>query len=201
MDEASDEVLYARWSAGDERAGTELTRRRLPGIRRILNSLLTGSEAQDALQEVFERLAKRARAGGEVANVKAFLGGMARNVVREQFRGRRKQGVELERSLADLRPGQSIEIQRKEDNHLLLKALHRMPVDDQILLCLRYWERMRTKQLAVVLELNHSTARSRLQRAETRLRTLIEELADSPEALESTMGSLGGWARERGQKS
>lgn len=199
MSEESDEQLYARWMAGDEAAGTALTRRRLPGIRQLLNSLLSGAEAQDALQEVFERLAKRAKAGKEIETVKTFLAGMARNVVREQLRKRNKQGVNLEYSLEDISPGQSQEIQRKEENHLLLKALHRMPVDDQILLCLRYWERMRTKQLAVVLELNHSTARSKLQRAETRLRKLLEELADSPEALKSTIGSLTGWAREHGK--
>lgn len=205
VSEPSDEQVYARWVAGDEAAGTLLMRRRLPGLRRVVYSLLHGAEAQDAVQEVFERFAKHARSGAEIAHVKAFLAGVARNVVHEQLRGRRKHGVGVtadvgERSLADIRPNQSVEMQRQEDNRLLLKALHRMPVDDQLLLALRYWERLRTRQLAEVLGVNHSTLRTRLQRAETRLRTLITELADSPEALESTFGDLRGWAQEHRDK-
>ncbi|EDM73692.1 hypothetical protein PPSIR1_34592 [Plesiocystis pacifica SIR-1] len=199
--ETTDEELYAAWAAGDERAGEQLMRRRMPGVRRVVQSLLTGAEAQDAVQEVFERLAKRARSGAAIERVKAYIGGVARNVVHEQLRGRRKAGVDLgERSLVDLRPNQSIEMQRREDNHLLLKALHRMPVDDQLIIALRYWERLRTRELAEALELNPSTARTRLQRAEERLRKLVTQLAESPEALETTMGSLGGWAREHRAK-
>ncbi|MCA9702017.1 MAG: sigma-70 family RNA polymerase sigma factor [Myxococcales bacterium] len=203
--EAGDEELYARWVAGDEVAGDVLTRRRLPGIRRVIESLLTGAEAQDALQQVFERLAARARAGVGIEEVKPFLAGVARNIVRERLRGQRREGLGAEvdfgeRSLVDLRPDQSAEMERRESNRLLLKALHRMPVDDQILLALRYWERLRTRQLAEILELNPSTARTRLQRAEARLRELVSALAESPEALESTLGSLSGWAREHRDK-
>lgn len=54
------------------------------------------------------------------------------------------------------------------------------------------------KQLAQLLELNLNTLRTRLHRAEQRLRERIEQLADSPEALESTIGSLSRWAREQG---
>ena len=99
-----------------------------------------------------------------------------------------------EHSLADIGPNQSAEILRLESNRLLLKALHRMPVDDQLLLALRYWEMLRTKQLAAILGLNHNTLRTRLARAEKRLRELVTELADSPEALESTLGSFTDWA-------
>ena len=198
MSSISDEELYTLWTAGDEGAGQKLTKRRRAGVERVIRSLLNTSEAQDAVQEVFERLAQRARAGREVRHVKTFIAGVARNVVREHLRGQRKHGFAvLEHSLVDISPSQSMEIQRRETNHVLLKALHRMPIDDQILIALRYWENLRTKELAEVLELNHSTLRTRLARAEERLRTLVTELADSPEALESTIGSLSGWAHER----
>lgn len=198
MSETSDEELYERWRGGDQDAAAELSRRRLPGLRRLVHSMLTGDEAHDAIQEVFERLAKRASEGGEVKHVKAFVAGMARNVIRERLRRRRREAVDVtEQSLADISPNQSVEIQRKEEHRLLLKALHRMPVDDQMLIAMRYWERLRTKQLAEIFELKPSTLRTRLQRAEGRLQRLITELADSPEALESTMGSLTAWARER----
>jgi RNA polymerase sigma factor (sigma-70 family) len=195
MTERSDEQLYADWVTGDQEAGRRLIGRRLDGIRRLMRTLLSGPEYEDAVQEVFERLARRARDGGRVDNIRSFTAGIAYNVVREQLRGRNDAIDLAERSLADLRPNQSVEMVQREDQKLLLKALHRMPVDDQILLGLRYWERLRTRELAEVVGANHSTVRTRLQRAETKLQRLIHQLADSPEAVQSTMGSLAGWAR------
>lgn len=195
MSEPSDEQLYEAWSAGDQDAGRRLIARRLEGIRRLVRTLLSGAECDDAVQEVFERLARRAKQGGPVDNVRAFTAGVAYNVVRELLRGRNDAIDLAERSFADLRPNQSVEMVEREDQKLLLKGLHRLPVDDQILLGLRYWERLRTRELAQIIGANHSTVRTRLQRAEAKLLRLIQELAESPEAALSTMGSLTGWAR------
>jgi RNA polymerase sigma factor (sigma-70 family) len=195
MAEPSDEQLYADWVAGDQQAGPRLIARRLESMRRLIRTLLSGPEYEDAVQEVFERLARRAREGGPIENVRTFTAGIAYNVVREQLRGR-SEAVDLAtRSVADLRPNVSAEMVQREDQRLLLKGLHRLPVDDQILLCLRYWERLRSRELAEIIGVNHSTVRTRLQRAEAKLARLIEELAESPEAALSTMGSLTGWAR------
>jgi RNA polymerase sigma factor (sigma-70 family) len=195
MAELSDEQLYAEWVAGDQDAGRRLIERRLDGIRRLIRTLLSGPEYEDAVQEVCERLARRAREGVGIDNIRTFTAGIAYNVVREQLRGRNDAVDLAERSLVDLRPNVSAELVQREDQRLLLKALHRMPVDDQILLGLRYWERLRTRELAEIVGTNHSTVRTRLQRAEARLQKLITELADSPEAALSTMGSLTAWAR------
>lgn len=200
MAEPSDEQLYADWVSGDQQAGPRLIARRLEGMRRLIRTLLSGPEYEDAVQEVFERLARRAREGGPIENVRTFTAGIAYNVVREQLRGRSGAVDLATRSLADLRPNVSAEMVQREDQRLLLKGLHRLPVDDQILLCLRYWERLRSRELAEIIGVNHSTVRTRLQRAEAKLARLIEELAESPEAALSTMGSLTGWAQNvRGQ--
>lgn len=200
-DQPSDEQLYAAWRAGDDLAGRRLVARRMPGTQRFIASLLGGSERDDALQEVFERLARHAREGRELSNVRAFIAGIARNVVHEHLRGPARKEIDVAtHSLVDIRPTQSAEIVRHEQQRLLLKSLHRLPIDDQILLGLRYWERLRTRELADILGVNHSTLRTRLQRAEARLLAIIEQLADSPEAVRSTIGSLGGWAREVGER-
>jgi RNA polymerase sigma factor (sigma-70 family) len=196
MSDGTDEQLYAAWVAGDQQAGRRLIDRHLAGIRRFVRTLLVGAEYEDAVQEVFERFARRAKSGGEVRNVKSFTAGIAYNVVREKLR-KQHDAVDFgEHSLADLRPNQSQEMLRGEEQRLLLKALHRMPIDDQILLGLRYWERLRTRELAEIFGAKHSTVRTRLQRAEARLQKLIHELADSPEAALSTVGSFTGWARD-----
>ena len=196
MAEPSLEELYAAWVGGDLDAGRRLIARRLGVIRKFMRTLLPESEQDDAIQEVFARLSERAQAGGEVRSVKGFTAGIARNVARDRIRKRAKSPVDLsEASIADLRPDIAIDMVRREEERLLLKGLHRLPVDDQILLSLRYWDRLTTKELASILELNHSTVRTKLQRAEARLRKLLHELADSPQAAEDTIGSFSGWAR------
>lgn len=193
MLEQTDEQLYTAWAAGDDDAGRRLIGRRLDGTRRFVRALLTGPEYEDVVQEVFVRLAQRARDGGSITNVRSFIAGIACNVVREQLRTRARVEEVGERSIADPRTNHSGVMVRFEDRRLLLKALHRLPIEDQILLGLRYWERLGTRELAEILGANHSTVRTRLQRAEAKLRRLIAALAKSAEARVSTTGSLTEW--------
>lgn len=199
MDSVDNEQLYAAWVTGDEHAGHELIGRLLDDIRRFVRSMIAGPDLDDAVQEVFTRLAQRARRGDPVTNVKGFASGVARNVILELLRARAKHPIDFsQHSIIDIDPGQSERLLEHEEHHLLLKALHRMPIDDQILLGLRFWQRLSTREIAAILEHNPSTVRTRLQRAQVRLERLIGELAESPEARDSTLGSLAGWAREIG---
>jgi RNA polymerase sigma-70 factor (ECF subfamily) len=158
--------------------------------------LLSGAEVEDARQQVFERLTQRAAAGLPVDKVKAFVGGIARNVVRERIRARARVPVDLsEQSLVDLDPNQSYAMVARERSNLLLKGLHRLPVDDQILFVLRYWQRLRTRELAEILEIEHATVRSRLRRAKSRLAQILDELSRKGEDGVTTVGSLDGWVR------
>lgn len=196
-DRTSDEQLYAAWARGDARAGRDLVARRFEGVCRLLRSLLSGAEVEDAIQQVFERLARRAAAGQPIDNVRTFVGGIARNVVRERIRAHARVPIDLgEQSLADVRPDQSSAMVAHERRNLLLKGLHRLPIDDQILLGLRYWQGLRTRELAEILELEHATVRSRLRRAKTRLEQIIAELVRKGEDGDTTVGSIEGWARE-----
>ncbi len=197
LEHLSDETLYSRWSAGDQTSGRVLIARRFEGVCKLIRSLLAGPEVEDAIQQVFERLATRARRGEPVENVRAFVAGMARNVVRERLRSMARQPVDLaEQSLEDILPSQSARLVMLEEHRLLLKGLHRLPIDDQILLELRYWERMRTRELAQALGVKHNTLRSRLRRAQARLEALLAELAASDKGYDSTFGSIDGWARD-----
>lgn len=200
-DRDSDERLYAAWVLGDARAGRDLVARRFDGVCRLLRSLLCGADVEDAIQLVFERLARRAAAGLPVDNVRAFVGGIARNVVRERIRGRARVPVDLgEQSFADLDPSQSHAMVARERSNLLLKGLHRLPIDDQILLGLRFWQGLRTRELAEILELEHATVRSRLRRAKTRLAQILGELERRGEDGDTTVGSIEGWARGVGAR-
>lgn len=193
----SDEAVYVLWAGGDARAGRELIARRFEGIRRLVCSLLVGAEAEDVIQQVFERLAERAARNEPIDNVRAYIAGIARNVVRERLRAFARTPVDLdELSLADLRPDQCSHMLMLEQHNLLLKGLHRLPIEDQLLLGLRFWQRLKTRELALVVGLEHATLRTRLRRAKSRLELVMKDLVRDGKAGETTCGSIDGWARD-----
>jgi RNA polymerase sigma factor (sigma-70 family) len=140
-------------------------------------------------------LARRVKEGASVGNVRSFLAGVACNVVKEQLRVRARVDVHQHQSVADTQSNHSKVMVRLEDRKLLLASLRRLAVDDQIILALRYWAEFGTRDIAEILGANPSTVRTRLQRAEGKLRKLVETLAESGEAQQGTTSSLTGWAR------
>jgi RNA polymerase sigma-70 factor (ECF subfamily) len=196
MTQPSDEELYAAWARGDAQAGATLVARHTSPVHRLMTSMLMRTECNDAFQEVFKRFAEAARNAKSVAKVRAYLMGIARNVICETLRTRVKQTVDFaEDCVADICPDQSLYMAAREDERLLLKGLRRLPINDQILLELRYWEALKTREIAEILEQDDNAIRGKLHRALKALEALVQKLAESPEALQSTMGSITGWAR------
>jgi RNA polymerase sigma-70 factor (ECF subfamily) len=85
---------------------------------------------------------------------------------------------------------------RRDEHHMLLLALRRVPIDVQDLLELHYFERLSGPELAAVLQIPEGTVRSRLRRAVMLLRAEVERIAGTPALVESTLGSISGWAAE-----
>ena len=59
---------------------------------------------------------------------------------------------------------------------------------------LRYWEQLKTAEIAEILRLPHGTVRSRLRRARALLDEALSGLAQSPSELQSTRANLEEWA-------
>ena len=130
---------------------------------------------------------------------RSYLFSIAANILREHLRERyRGQRFDPEKSsVADVNlPGPSTAMGARREQVLLLEALRRLPLDDQIVLELFYWEEMKSIEIAEVLDLPHGTVRSRLRLARERLRGHVDELARSPSELESTIGGLDRWAAD-----
>jgi RNA polymerase sigma-70 factor (ECF subfamily) len=83
-------------------------------------------------------------------------------------------------------------IARKQDEQRLLEALRGLPLEQQLLLELHYWEGMERAQLAEVFEIEEATTRSRLHRARQALR---ERLAAAGAAGSVVAGDFDAWAR------
>jgi RNA polymerase sigma-70 factor (ECF subfamily) len=193
----SDEDLLTAWGAGDNTAGQALYARYFPIVYRFFANKI-GEDLEDLVQRTFLACTRhRQRIQG--ASFRAFVLVVARNELADHLRSRYLRGPSVdpsEVSLADLGASPSQLVGRRQEHRLLLLALRRIPLAQQELLELHYFERLTGPELAAALEIPEGTVRSRLRRALASLRTELERLTQSPELVESTLGSIEGWAAE-----
>ncbi len=82
----------------------------------------------------------------------------------------------------------------RQEHELLLLALQQVPVDDQTLLELFYWEALSGPEIAAVLEISAGAVRVRLHRARGKLQDAIEKLMSPGQSfdLDTAAGTLRG---------
>lgn len=194
----SDAELLQQWRAGDMRAGEILFERYYDPIARFFRNKVTRDLA-DLIQETFARCVEGRDRLQEGASFSSFIYSVAHHVLcahlRAKYRG--DHGVDFDQvSMEDLAPGPSSLLARRREQRLLLEALRRIPVSFQVLLELRYWEQLKTSDIAEILDIPHATVRTRLARARKLLDEAMASLAQSPDELENTMASFEEWARQ-----
>jgi RNA polymerase sigma-70 factor (ECF subfamily) len=192
-----DAELLDTWRSGDDQAGERLFDRHADAVARFFENKVRDG-AEDLTQATFLRMIEGRERVREGVAFRAFVLGIARNVlrehIREQVRGR-KVDPEVD-CMAELAPGPSTVLGERDEQRLLLEGLRRLPIDQQILLELFYWEQLKSHEIAVVLELAPSTIRTRLIKAREALALKMAALAESPELLASTLAGLETWAEQ-----
>jgi RNA polymerase sigma-70 factor (ECF subfamily) len=196
--ELSDGQLLERWGAGDPVSGEALFERYYDMVERFFLNKVAGG-VQDLVQETFMRCVEGRARIRDHDRFRTYMFAIAYNVLtaylRERYRSDR--AIDLaEISMCDAAPGPSSLIARQREHRLLIEALRAIPVDDQVILELHYWEQLTTNEMAEVVGIPIGTARGRLQRARTRLEEEMQRLAESPQDLASTMARLDDWAAE-----
>lgn len=170
--------------------------RHYPTVERFFFNKV-GDRAADLIQLSFLRVMEAQTRLRPDADFRAYLLGVARNVLYEHYRKVRKDLDFLDfgtQSVMELAPTPSSRLVGQQEAQLLLRALQRIPIDYQVVLELYYWEDMRSREVAAVLELPEGTARSRIRRAKQLLQEQLAALASSPSVLESTTANLEQWA-------
>jgi RNA polymerase sigma factor (sigma-70 family) len=193
-----EDALLTAWRGGDMSAGRELYRRYFPIVYRFFSNKL-GEDIEDLVQCTFLACASHRERLRENASFRAFVLVVARNEFFSHLQRRYRLGNSVELStvsLEDLGSTPSQMIARRDEHRLLLLALRRIPIELQELVELHYFEQLTGPELVTVLGVPEGTVRSRLRRAITSLRNELERMASSPAQVESTIGSLTGWAAE-----
>jgi len=83
-------------------------------------------------------------------------------------------------SLPDPKVGQLTRIIHGEDQQVLYECLHALPEQDQDIFILYYWEGLKTREVAVALDMSENTVKTRLKRGRVQLRTMMEARPDAP---------------------
>lgn len=195
--DTEDRALLHAWQRGDAAAGERLMRRHYDAIHRFFE-VKASFVADDLTQRTFLACVEAAAAYRGDASVRAFLFGIAR----KQYLGyQRKDGrLESARQFSDFggkRTFTSVStlVSRREEQHLLLRALVDLPADQLMPLQLFYWEGMRTAEIAYVLEISPSAVTNRLMRARRALREQIETMPARGTLQKALLDNLEDWAR------
>lgn len=174
-----DGALAAAWAGGDRAAGGRLIERYFEPITRFF-ATKAGAHGDDLVQQTFARCASGCAGFRQQGSFRAFLFGVARNVLLEFLRGRVREGQPAPdfntSSIADLVPGLSTQYARRAEQRLLTEALQRLPLELQLLVELHYWEEVPLPELAEITGVPVGTVKSRLFRARQLLRETVDQL-------------------------
>ena len=145
----------------------------LPDAYRLAGAILRDpAEAEDAVQDAFVIGWQKWSTLRDQSKFEPWFKRIVVNVCRERLRrAARRPATNLEASSGIPAPEPSLDI---HDRLLLEQSLTRLQPDDRVILALRYYQDLKVDDMAVILGLRVGTVKSRLHRAMTRLRAVID---------------------------
>ena len=195
---ADDAELARRWIAGETDAAAILVRRYTKPLFRFFVNKVDAGMADDLTQQTFETCQQRLGTIRDPGRFRSFLFSVAHNLLlmhyRRQRAGRATENV-LETSVVQMGFTPSEVIARKHQERLLVIALRHLNLAEQIALELHFFEELRASDIAEILGEPLGTIKTRLRRAQGKLRDEIRRLERDPVMIESTISMLGDWAR------
>lgn len=189
--------LLDRWCAGERDAGGELFKRYFAAVYRFFDGK-ADRDVDDLVQETFLACVRERRHFQRQSSFRTYLFSIARYTLYGYWRttSRRGQVIDFDEiSLASLSTSAPGRLLRNDDHAKLLAALQQLPLEQQLLLELHYWEELERDQLAEVFEVEPATTRSRLFRARQALRERLADSSGRPDAAAPADEELDAWAR------
>lgn len=195
----SDETLLNAWCAGDRQAGMQLIGQHYDAVVRFFQTK-ANRDADDLVQRTFLICSEKASTFRGTGSFRAFLFGIARNVLLEHIRGKVRDGRNMPdfnaSSIVDLNPGVATQAGQRADQRMLVQALQLIPVENQMLLELYYWEDLGVAELAQALDVAPGTIKSRLHRARAQLRDALDKVPDLNDDPRSVRLMIADWLDE-----
>jgi RNA polymerase sigma factor (sigma-70 family) len=208
--------LLEAWRRGDRDAGSRLIAARSRELTWFFrNKVFDEDDVSDLVSQTFLRaVSARDRFEGRTS-FRRFLYAIAQNVLREYLRSMTKRRQEeldfAEVCVRDLAPRSLSSLHsEKRQVQALIEALREVPLDDQVVLELKYFEGLSGSELAELLGVPEGTVRGRLARGLGRLRERVQEQLrveapaggasssspSSPRAASVTTDDIEAWSAE-----
>ena len=189
----TDLELLVAWRDGSSAAGDELVGRYFASVFRFFRRKVPMA-ADELTQQTFLACVEAKERFKEGNSFRSYLFGISRRKLVHHFerRGKSVKADAFSRlSIADLAPSPSRVAAQDEERARVLAALHNLPVDHQIAIELVYWEGMRLREVADVLDVPPGTIKSRLSRARASLAEVL-----GPQLTDESFSAEGGSTEE-----
>ncbi|MEM7151309.1 MAG: sigma-70 family RNA polymerase sigma factor [Myxococcota bacterium] len=197
MGETADHALALAWKAGDRAAADQLFERYYEPVARFFCNK-AGEAADDLVQKTFLACLEGIERLQRPEDFRRYLFGVAYRLLCRHYRSLRRTPPQVdfdEVTALDLDPSPSRVVARRREQRLILEGLRRLPLNQQVVLELHYWEGMRGSDIAQVLDIPLGTAKTWLLRGRKALAKALGSIAADHRVLESTLSNLEGWAR------
>jgi RNA polymerase sigma factor (sigma-70 family) len=190
-----DILLLDRWRTGDEEAGQALFARHFDSIYGFFETKCE-ADADELTQATFLACLRAKDQFRRESSFRTYLFTIARNELYRVLRNRQRRDAKLDfqlSSIAELVSTPGTRMARNQEHKRLIETLQHLPVEQQTLLELHYWEEMDIAQLAEIFDSPQATIRTRLHRARKALRDRME--GSAPENVLETLESMDVWAK------
>lgn len=195
MDTVDDLMLLDQWRAGDTVAGQTLFQRHFDAIYGFFETKCD-AHADDLTQATFLACVRARDQFRKSSSFRTYLFTIARNELYRLLRTHQRKDAKLDfelSSIAELISTPGTKLARDQEHRQLLGALQRLPVDQQTLLELHYWEELDIGALAEIFDAPTATIRTRLHRARKALRELME--GSAPAGVLETLETMDRWVK------
>ncbi|MEZ4383526.1 MAG: RNA polymerase sigma factor [Nannocystaceae bacterium] len=195
-DTSTDERLLVAWRGGDRQAGAALFARHFRAVARFVRTKVASeAEVEDLVQATFLACTEGIERYRGEGSLRAYLLGIAYHKVLHYYARRRKAADIEQRAVEEVAPGPSAALARRAEERLLLAALRRLPLRYQVVIELYFWEELRGREIAALLDVPEGTVRTHLRRARLLLEETMRRLSADASLVESTVSGLETWAR------
>jgi RNA polymerase sigma factor (sigma-70 family) len=189
--------LLSRWRGGDRAAGQTLFTRYFQLVFRFFSTKCP-AEAEELTQATFLQCTRAREQFRADSSFKTYLFAIARNELHMHLRTKARKLDKLDfelSSILDITTSIGTKLARSQEHRHMLDALQRLPVEQQTLLELHYWEGVEIAELSVIFSISAQSMRARLYRARNALRELLVSIAP-PEAFAND-DTLDAWISQQ----
>ena len=194
-DVESDVDLLNAWRAGDAANGRLLFQKYFQALYRFFANKC--DDPDELVQQTFLAIVKAKDQFAGRSSFRTYLYTVARHELYRHLRGlqRARNFDPALSSIADLATSAGGKLARNQQHKLLCAALRTLPVEQQTLLELHYWDGLDATALAEVFESNAAAIRNRLHRAREKLREAMLATEGIPADTIATVEAVDAFAR------